>query len=108
MKIKKQNTTVEEIEIQLPAYFKNNDDYFKIHEDETVDLLAGGKNNCLMIMDYPNRTKDEIATYTPITEHEWLTALRQYVEKVSEFLLKNGFDESGDPLAEPNFTSGRI
>lgn len=102
MKIQKQlPVQTEEVEITLPAYYKNTIGYYyKIHEDETVSVITSSQTNMLIISPYSEPVQ-KVVTQTPITEKMWKDALGLLADHFGQFMCLNGLTESGYQLPEP-------
>lgn len=101
MKIKKllpQQT--EEIEINLPAYYKKSDYFYKINENEIPSMFHALPTN-MLILTRSNESAAQIVEYEKITEQEWNAALKQLANHFGQFMCNNGLTECGYPLPEP-------
>lgn len=102
MKIQKNlPVQTEEIEIQLPAYFKKNDYYYKVNEDEKVSMIHAHPSNMLILTQAGGEPVEKVVTKTPITEQEWNEALKNLADYFGQFMCNQGLTECGYPLPEP-------
>jgi len=89
LKIKKEITSFETVEIPLPAFYKISNKYFKITGEKEMDQFTVSKsylhqfNGCM-----DTEIKPVIETGTPISEQEFKDALNSYRENVEAFLEK--------------------
>ena len=102
MKIKTQIITVQEqeTEIELPAYFKDKDDLFKINADETIDSIRAFESHGMYVRDSFDSIK-VVAGYTQISEAEWLEGVKYFLNNVHGFVFRQGLTDDGLPLPTP-------
>ncbi len=76
MKITKKITSVEEVELSLPAYFKKEFTYYKITSENTgLDISVWGENAVMIKKLRYEYEVQEAICYTPTTEQEFNEAL---------------------------------
>lgn len=72
MKITKKVTTVEEVELSLPAYFKREFTMFKITSEKSgLDVSIWGENAAMIKKMRYEHEVEEAISLTPATEHEF-------------------------------------
>jgi hypothetical protein len=91
MKIIKKITTVEvqEIDIELPVYFKKDSSFYKINEDETIDTFSIQNQSAFFIEKHYDSI-ETVINYESATQEEWWNGLKICLEKVHSFVFKSG------------------